>query len=68
MHGLPSIDNMRSLEIDGSKPKKLLANSGKKRSNFFIDAATENLLLKDKYGSRSNRFKLFPVGQTFNSS
>ena len=53
---------MRSLEIDGSKPKKLLANSGKKRSNFFIDAATENLLLKDKYGSRSNMFKLFPVG------
>ena len=40
------------MEIQGSKPKKFQVNSGKKRANFFDDAATENFLTKDKYGNR----------------
>ena len=40
------------MEIEGSRPRKFQVNSGKKRANFFEDAATENLLTKDKYGQR----------------
>ena len=41
LEGLPSIDMMRSVEIEGSKPKKFQVTSGKKRANFFDDVATE---------------------------
>ena len=48
---------MRSLEIEGSKPKQFsILSRGKKRANFFDSEITEKFHTKSKYGAKSNRF------------
>lgn len=55
--GLPSIDQMRAMDVEGSKPKQFgVVHGGKKRTNFFSIASIEKFHTKDKYGSRSNRY------------